>query len=467
MGALLSDAAVSHQLRQLPGDRAALQLGAELVAGAGDRRGAQQEEKCCDGDLCSPPGALSPCPVPAGWWTRLVAVACAHHTLSRRQAASGERVVQGVWEAVRCHVVRRSRLPEPCLGARTGCNVAELHVCPMRCFSWRALLPLVLLARLAHSETPVTRYAICLTGQLKRLELFSKVANIFAPNLRAGAVLGVFAYLDNSTEMRATSGQGKAPDFYDGMSAAALQHLLHETTTEAAVFGAEQLHVEVQLSDEHQWFTVYNNNTGGLKQHFQLNFAMMSQWRACALMVERHELKTRQFYDYVMRLRDDTYALDAWHLDAVSFRGSISAVEPGGWGGLNDHNFVFARDFMQAFFRAPTEDYYMAHLHWMAGHNSEEVGNPEGLLKRMADQHGAVVKPLHPCLLHATVLRGLADATQWLLHPTYSRLYDEFIVAHNASNTCSTDVLRAKEAALGPIERALIDGERIIKSVKR
>ena len=47
------------------------------------------------------------------------------------------------------------------------------------------------------NESKPLRIAFCVNGQLARLELYSKIKNIFIPNARIGNLVHVFIYLDN------------------------------------------------------------------------------------------------------------------------------------------------------------------------------------------------------------------------------------------------------------------------------
>ena len=49
-------------------------------------------------------------------------------------------------------------------------------------------------------ESVPLKIAFCLTGQLARLELWSKLTNIIVPNVRAGHTVHLFMLLDNQIE---------------------------------------------------------------------------------------------------------------------------------------------------------------------------------------------------------------------------------------------------------------------------
>jgi len=52
-------------------------------------------------------------------------------------------------------------------------------------------------AKKAVNASAPLKIAFCLNGQLARLEMYSKVTNIFVPNARMGHLVHVFVYLDN------------------------------------------------------------------------------------------------------------------------------------------------------------------------------------------------------------------------------------------------------------------------------
>ena len=70
------------------------------------------------------------------------------------------------------------------------------------------------------------RFAICLSGQLRRLELTSKIQEILLPNLAAGHELGLFVYLDNATVTRESSSKPTLPgNFFADLSSVQLAQL--------------------------------------------------------------------------------------------------------------------------------------------------------------------------------------------------------------------------------------------------
>ena len=62
-------------------------------------------------------------------------------------------------------------------------------------------------------------------------------------------------------------------------------------------------------------------------------------------------------YDYLVRLRDDTYALGPWVVDD-SYAGALTSSSSGNFNGINDHNFIVDRAYADTLLRGLTEDYY-------------------------------------------------------------------------------------------------------------
>ena len=70
-----------------------------------------------------------------------------------------------------------------------------------------------------------------------------------------------------------------------------------------------------------------------------------------------------------MRLRDDSYAFGPWILDSKKYKNTLTSLDYGSYRGINDHNFVVDRKWLDDLFRGLTEDYYFNHskieIPWM------------------------------------------------------------------------------------------------------
>jgi hypothetical protein len=66
----------------------------------------------------------------------------------------------------------------------------------------------------------------------------------------------------------------------------------------------------------------------------------------------------REFYDLVVRIRDDTYAFGKWVLSLEKYGGALTSARVNSFRGINDHNFVIDRLWADTLYRGFIEDYY-------------------------------------------------------------------------------------------------------------
>ena len=187
-----------------------------------------------------------------------------------------------------------------------------------------------------------------------------------------------------------------------------------------------------------------NVETDALKR-FTLNFVMLAQIRACMRSVSAHEVQTRTFFDYVIRLRDDSYVFDKWAFLPDLYSGGISDIQPGSWGGLNDHTLVVDRLYADVMLRGPVEDYYL---------NNTETGtlfkSTEGLLLTIATSMAVPIRILAVCKLPLVTLRGLASDDAWKLHKMYAKNYLREVVRKHQK--CSARALGEDTIPMHPID---------------
>jgi len=314
----------------------------------------------------------------------------------------------------------------------------------------RRLLALALLAAAAGESRP--RIAVCLTGQLSRLELASKVSRLFEPNLRAGLDMHVFLYL-------AQARPGEAPrqsrprlqlgtDLYLSFSAEQLSSFLTEYTrsdgpgsfrVESALLREAQPYHYARYGDRDPLHPLDDDLTAD--QRFQLNFAMLAQMRRCMQMVQAAEVRERAHFDYVVRLRDDSILFDDWLLAPESYGEGLTDVEECSWGAVNDHTFVVGRRHADAMFRAPVEDYYLQN-----SVTKPVFGTSEVMLLHVSLAHGVPIRTVPVCEMPLVPLRGLLNATHWRLHQMY---VSHYLTGYRKSNgTCDVAMLHAAAAPL-------------------
>jgi hypothetical protein len=149
-------------------------------------------------------------------------------------------------------------------------------------------------------------------------------------------------------------------------------------------------------------------------QRFQNNMRWLGGLRDCVKWVMQTEFEQKQFYDVVVRLRDDTLAFGKWKFYQERYLGALTSARVGSFRGVNDHNFVIDRRWADILFRGLTEDYYF-------NSTFEKVmwGNPESRIYMLASANHIPIKNATVCEEPLIPLRGRHNDTHWLLHNQY------------------------------------------------
>jgi hypothetical protein len=179
---------------------------------------------------------------------------------------------------------------------------------------------------------------------------------------------------------------------------------------------------------------------GGIER-FQLNFAMLSSIRDCTIRAFDMETQEKRFYDFFLRLRDDSFVFSDWTLKPALYSNGVADIHPGSWDGLNDHTLVVARRWADHMFRGPVEEYYLKNL--------QDFGNTEGVFLQIVEEYNITVTYLSICELPLVPLRGIANRTHWNLHRVYARKYDREATDEPRHNNCSG--LEALRSSTTPI----------------
>lgn len=151
---------------------------------------------------------------------------------------------------------------------------------------------------------------------------------------------------------------------------------------------------------------------------FQNNMRWLGGLRDCVRWVQDTEYEQGWFYDFVVRLRDDTLAFDEWIITPEKYQLALTSARTGGFRGINDHNFVIDRKWADTLFRGFTEDYYfnksLIHESW---------GNPEHRIYQVATANNIPIRNTTICEQPLMPLRGKYNNTHWLVHPSYTKKF--------------------------------------------
>ena len=277
------------------------------------------------------------------------------------------------------------------------------------------------------------RIAFCVTGQLARLELNSKIKNVILANAEAGHVAHMFLYLDNEvTNVRQTYWKfNYSSSLYGHYTEQNLKSFIdknidHEYENKVKTWvrlePPPRYHFEVFWNESvpvtEKKFTGHDGskeNYESAENRFQNNMRWMAGLRECAKWVQEIELQQGIFYDIIVRLRDDSFALGPWTFNSETYLNSLISLDLGNSRGINDHNFAIDRKWSDDFFRGLSEDYYFNHT------KIEKWLNPEQHLLQVAERYGIQTKSVNICDMPLIPLRGLMNVTYWRVHPLYMR----------------------------------------------
>lgn len=278
------------------------------------------------------------------------------------------------------------------------------------------------------------KIAFCITGQLARLEILSKLKNVILPNVHLGHTTHLFLLLDDQVDnVKQTFWKfDYSESLFGRHTAEGLKSFIEKKVMNFNHYNQIQTWVRLEPPTREYFELFYNesvpvtdkkfsghdgskNNYESAASRFQNNMRWMAGLRECAKWVQEKEYENNIFYDIVVRLRDDSFALGPWTFDSRINFNSLTSLDLGSWRGINDHNFALDRKYIDDFFRGLVEDYYLNHT------KIEIWNNPEQHLLQVAEKYHIAVKTQTFCDLPLVPLRGLVNETHWRVHPLYVR----------------------------------------------
>ena len=287
-----------------------------------------------------------------------------------------------------------------------------------------------------QSASDKLKIAFCITGQLARLEIFSKLKNVILPNIQLGHTTHLFLLLDDQVDnVKQTFWKfDYSKSLFGHHTADGLKSFIEKRVLKFNHHDKHKVQTWVRLEPPpREYFELFynesvpvtdkkfsghdgsKNNYESAASRFQNNMRWMSGLRECAKWVQEKEYENNIFYDIIVRLRDDSFALGPWTFNSRINFNSLTSLDLGSWRGINDHNFAIDRKFIDDFFRGLVEDYYLNHT------KIEIWNNPEQHLLQVAEKYHISVKTQIFCDLPLVPLRGLVNKTHWRVHPLYVR----------------------------------------------
>lgn len=291
------------------------------------------------------------------------------------------------------------------------------------------LLYLLCVWRYVKSES---RVAICVTGQLARLELGSKIHRLVVPNLHLGSEVGLFIRLDYEEKVHLAHptfyGKSIRYGLFAGTNESELYRLvnqsvhrsleLHAINTKNKSDGNFVLRTSIQspLMKEYVPTQGLPENCTA-KDRFQIHMRWRESLRECMLMVEKEEILKRKFYDVIIRIREDSFVLKALPILQWLHRGKVTSDKLFNFDGVNDHTLIVPREYAEKIFRGSIEDYYLNTTVPIACKLSEQQ------LKAIIDAYNIPTRTVSFCLLPIITLRGISEQFKWRFHQVQAQVY--------------------------------------------
>ena len=271
------------------------------------------------------------------------------------------------------------------------------------------------------------KIAFCLTGQLARLELLSKLAHIVIPNVKKGNTVHFYMLLDNSPIVKQTFWRYDYTETpYANYNVKKMEEVIAKKLTGVDLgnkFRARVrleaptqdlfevidgfIPVETKVIDWQQTREGKGINAEGKEEaapRFQNNLEWLGGLRDCVKWVQAMEQEQGFFYDLVVRLREDTLAFGEWILEGQKLKGYVTSSFLGSYRGINDHNLVLDRKWADVLFRGLIEDYY-----FQSTNRHQMWNNTEHRIYQLATDYGIPIQTASLCQWPLIPLRALEN----------------------------------------------------------
>lgn len=272
--------------------------------------------------------------------------------------------------------------------------------------------------------------ALCVTGQLSRLELDSKVRQFIVPNVAAGHKIHLFMSLYKKSDKRVTSigetivsspnakvnDQGEYEINFQSSSTTRKKKIkrnkwVYNVTHLIASTGSASYDVTIDLQDNVMDFHPLDKvllRQGATSSKWKKVDPIfreklhMSQWintRRCMELIEQQEFSQGYHFDAAVRMRDDIFVFDKMLLPVDSTERLIT-LNCFNWYGLNDAIYIIGRKWASQFFRSFSEDYYIKHKQ-LNPKGQNFIGNPEHWALHYSLKYQIPTRPASMCEIPA------------------------------------------------------------------
>lgn len=234
------------------------------------------------------------------------------------------------------------------------------------------------------------RLGICVTGQLGRLEVASKLRNLVKPLSDTGVVDVVLA-ASREDKLHFSNGGKEYKGRPSGISALQAATLFGRAASgEVVVDDSPQvarpfvnpsylkLSDKPQLGEERIWSHV--RQWGALVSCYK-HFTWLEAKRCATGSATANDL-----YGSFVKIRDDSLVLKPWDVTDFRNNGSVALPDCLGYSGYNDKVAVVDAGFASAYFTQPLHEYLFNFSGLHVRH-----GNPEHVLRQTLDKHNVPV----------------------------------------------------------------------------
>jgi len=226
--------------------------------------------------------------------------------------------------------------------------------------------------------------AVCVVGQLARLELESKVQHVVEPNLRAGHTIALLMVLSQGKSKYVngrTSGRTGKVLLADGPFAllderqlqASIWSKLGSSSRSNASASTSRFSLRISLEAETNrrypadlvWAQHLNKAHRGINASLvrqQLHILQWSHLRTCMFLVDAEEQsKAGKRFGLVLKLREDSFALQPWLIPSSWAQRGLTSLRCMHWGGVMDSTFAVGRRWAWAIMEGLSADWYISH----------------------------------------------------------------------------------------------------------
>ena len=225
--------------------------------------------------------------------------------------------------------------------------------------------------------------AICITGQVGRLELESKVKNLFVMNDNAGIIMSAFLVLDPQKVQ-----YSKAPPTLTWSSSSTpTDTILHEASHNLRKWlrSVSLLNDTTDFSyiADNSWRKHYLSRLEDPRERQSMLSKHLKQFwgnAVCANLISYDEVERNVKYDVILRIRDNSVVVQPFQLPIRMLLETPGAYVKNcaGWGGVNDKVMLTTRKYMNVVLRGWIDSFMFT-----SSGNSSTISNPERFLQHV------------------------------------------------------------------------------------